>query len=272
MQLKFVFLFLALAFAHAEDAQVAQDVEEECAEKAGECVGILLAAVLGDNNEEEVCSELREMTSCLQEVVDNCLEEEKDDEVDKDLQEINNLIAENCPAVAEVENEVKECIEKIEDEAVECLGDAVSQALSKVLEAPDELDMDSLKCSMYKSVVSCISDQIRTSCGIEAPRKTLEALIDLPDDIQESCSEPATNDVIQALQTNLEVGDAQEKLDAHHQELTTDELLDMNEQDIQGLVSLDPVQSKDLMTIGNLTEACLDIRLRSEPVFKKAHK
>ncbi|GFY55123.1 DUF19 domain-containing protein [Trichonephila inaurata madagascariensis] len=184
MQLKFVFLFIVLAFAHAQDAQVAQDLEEECAEKAGECIGILLAAVLEDNNEEEVCSELREMTSCLQEVVDKCMEEEKDDEVDQDLREINNLIAENCPAVAEVENDVKECIEKIEEEAVECVGDAVSQTLSKVLEASNELDIDSLKCSTYKSVMSCITDQIRTSCGIEAPRKTVEALIDLPEDIR----------------------------------------------------------------------------------------
>ncbi|GFY29001.1 hypothetical protein TNCV_4721291 [Trichonephila clavipes] len=80
-------------------AQEAQELEEECAEKAGECLGNLLAAVLGDND-EEVCSELREMTSCLQEIADKCLGEEKDDELDQDLREMNNLIAENCPAVA----------------------------------------------------------------------------------------------------------------------------------------------------------------------------
>ncbi|GFY29013.1 hypothetical protein TNCV_4721411 [Trichonephila clavipes] len=52
---------------------------------------------------------------------------------------------------------------------------------------------------MYKSVVSCITNQIRMNCGIEASRKTLEAMIDSPDDIRASCNEPATNDVIQAL-------------------------------------------------------------------------
>ncbi|GFV99489.1 hypothetical protein TNCV_5078531 [Trichonephila clavipes] len=44
-----------------------------------------------------------------------------------------------------------------------------------------------------------------------------------------------------------------ELLDSHNQELTIDELIDMHEQDIEELQSLDPVQ-KDRMTIGNLRE------------------
>ncbi|GFW82425.1 nose resistant to fluoxetine protein 6 [Trichonephila clavipes] len=51
---------------------------------------------------------------------------------------------------------------------------------------------------------------------------------------------------------NLEVDsdDAQELLDSHNQELTIDELIEMHEQDIQELESLDPVQSEDRMTVG----------------------
>ncbi|GFY55440.1 hypothetical protein TNIN_458781 [Trichonephila inaurata madagascariensis] len=186
------------AFAHAQDAQNAQNLEEECAEKAGECLGNLLTAVFGDNN-EEVCSELRKMTSCLQEVADKCLGEEKDDKLDKDLREMNNLIAENCPAVTEVDNGVNECVDKIEDEIAECLVEGISEALSSILESPNELDADSIKCSMYNSVANCIINQIRTNCRIEASNKSLKAVLNIPDDIQESCNEPATNDVIQAL-------------------------------------------------------------------------
>ncbi|GFY25323.1 hypothetical protein TNCV_2484431 [Trichonephila clavipes] len=46
--------------------------------------------------------------------------------------------------------------------------------------------------------------------------------------------------------------DIQELLDFHYQELTMDEL--MEKHDIEELESLDPVQSEDRMTVGNLTE------------------
>lgn len=64
-------------------------------------------------------------------------------------------------------------------------------------------------------------------------------------------------------QINLEVDsdDVQELLDSHNQELTIDELIKMREQeeDIENLDSLDPVQLEDQMTVGNLTEALSSI-------------
>ncbi|GFY02931.1 tigger transposable element-derived protein 1 [Trichonephila clavipes] len=60
------------------------------------------------------------------------------------------------------------------------------------------------------------------------------------------------------LRIHLEVNrdDIQELLDSHNQELTIDEPIEMyeEEQDIEKLESLDPVQSKDRMTVGNLTK------------------
>ncbi|GFT98131.1 hypothetical protein TNCV_789501 [Trichonephila clavipes] len=48
-------------------------------------------------------------------------------------------------------------------------------------------------------------------------------------------------------QINLEVDsdDVQEVLDSHNQELTMDELIEMHEQHIEELESLDPVKSED---------------------------
>ncbi|GFW31147.1 hypothetical protein TNCV_2577291 [Trichonephila clavipes] len=57
-----------------------------------------------------------------------------------------------------------------------------------------------------------------------------------------------------ARQLNLEVDsdDAQELMYSHHQELTMDEHIEL--QDTEELESLDPVQSEDGITVGNLTE------------------
>ncbi|GFV13145.1 hypothetical protein TNCV_4070851 [Trichonephila clavipes] len=49
--------------------------------------------------------------------------------------------------------------------------------------------------------------------------------------------------------------DVQELPDSHNEELTTDELIEMHEQDIEQLESLEPVRSENRMTIGNLTES-----------------
>ncbi|GFW74027.1 hypothetical protein TNCV_545511 [Trichonephila clavipes] len=59
-----------------------------------------------------------------------------------------------------------------------------------------------------------------------------------------------------ARQINFEVDsdDVRELLDSYNQELAIDELIEMHEQDIEELESLDPVQSEDRMTFGNLTE------------------
>ncbi|GFT87364.1 DUF19 domain-containing protein [Nephila pilipes] len=198
MQLKFVFLFIVLVFARAQE----QEQEEECGEeKAGECVGKLLLAVLGDTSEEEVCSELRDVTNCLREVADECLGEERDAEIDEGLQELNNLIAENCPAVEEVDDALKECVEKIEDELLECLGEGVSQALGAILDdsGESETDEDAVKCLMYNTVTNCVTQQIRESCGIETSKRTLDAMMEVPSDIRASCGEPATKDLLQSL-------------------------------------------------------------------------
>ncbi|GFV96880.1 hypothetical protein TNCV_4350931 [Trichonephila clavipes] len=59
-----------------------------------------------------------------------------------------------------------------------------------------------------------------------------------------------------ARQINLEVDsdDVQELLDSHNPGLTIDEFIEMGEQDIEELGSLDPVRTKDRMTVWNLTE------------------
>ncbi|GFS94535.1 tigger transposable element-derived protein 1 [Trichonephila clavipes] len=58
-----------------------------------------------------------------------------------------------------------------------------------------------------------------------------------------------------ARQIHLEVDsvDVQGLLDSHNLELTIDELIEMHEQNIEELESLDPVQSEDRMMIGYLT-------------------
>ncbi|GFW59201.1 hypothetical protein TNCV_2781321 [Trichonephila clavipes] len=54
---------------------------------------------------------------------------------------------------------------------------------------------------------------------------------------------------------NLEDSDdLQELLVFHNQALTIDELIEMYEQDIEELESLDPVQSEDRMTVGYFRE------------------
>ncbi|GFS78612.1 hypothetical protein TNCV_3148151 [Trichonephila clavipes] len=52
----------------------------------------------------------------------------------------------------------------------------------------------------------------------------------------------------------MDSDDVQELLDSHNQDLTIDELIEMQEQDNEKLEFLDPVQSEDRMTIRNLTE------------------
>ncbi|GFU81903.1 hypothetical protein TNCV_2537121 [Trichonephila clavipes] len=58
-------------------------------------------------------------------------------------------------------------------------------------------------------------------------------------------------------QINLKVNSngVKEVLDSHNQVLTMDELIEMHEQekDVEERESLDPVQSEDRMTVGNLT-------------------
>ncbi|GFS62074.1 hypothetical protein TNCV_476461 [Trichonephila clavipes] len=58
-----------------------------------------------------------------------------------------------------------------------------------------------------------------------------------------------------ARQINLELGseDVQELLNSHFQELIMDKLIEMHEQEQDIEEYLDPVQSEDQMTIGNLT-------------------
>ncbi|GFY33454.1 tigger transposable element-derived protein 1 [Trichonephila clavipes] len=46
----------------------------------------------------------------------------------------------------------------------------------------------------------------------------------------------------------------QKLLDSHNQELTIDELIEMYQQDLDIKESLDPVQSEDRMTVGNLAD------------------
>ncbi|GFY29006.1 hypothetical protein TNCV_4721341 [Trichonephila clavipes] len=63
------------------------------------------------------------------------------------IEEISCRGRDNSGSVQEVDIVVKECVEKLEDEVAECLGEGVSQALGSILESPNELDADSLKCS-----------------------------------------------------------------------------------------------------------------------------
>ncbi|GFV32521.1 hypothetical protein TNCV_1055021 [Trichonephila clavipes] len=51
-----------------------------------------------------------------------------------------------------------------------------------------------------------------------------------------------------------EYDDVQELSDFYNQELTIDELIEMQEQDIKELESFNPVQSEDKMTVGNSTK------------------
>ncbi|GFW06543.1 tigger transposable element-derived protein 1 [Trichonephila clavipes] len=61
-----------------------------------------------------------------------------------------------------------------------------------------------------------------------------------------------------AWQINIEVDsdDVQELLDFHNEKLVIDEFIEIHEQEqhFEELESLDPVQSEDRMTVGNLTE------------------
>ncbi|GFW41415.1 hypothetical protein TNCV_465061 [Trichonephila clavipes] len=69
---------------------------------------------------------------------------------------------------------------------------------------------------------------------------------------------PMKEGKIRSGQTNLKVesDDVQVFLDSHNQELAIDEIIEMHEkeQDIEELVSLDPVQSEDRMTVESSTE------------------
>ncbi|GFV48947.1 hypothetical protein TNCV_1093471 [Trichonephila clavipes] len=62
--------------------------------------------------------------------------------------------------------------------------------------------------------------------------------------------------IIRQINSEVDSDDVQELPDSHNQELTMDELREMHgqEQDIEELVFVDPVQSKDRMTIDNLTQ------------------
>ncbi|GFV95012.1 hypothetical protein TNCV_1030101 [Trichonephila clavipes] len=64
-------------------------------------------------------------------------------------------------------------------------------------------------------------------------------------------------DLPRQINSEVDSDEAQELLDSHNRELTIDELTEMHEQkqDIEEPESVDPVQSEDRMTVGNLTEA-----------------
>ncbi|GFV97613.1 hypothetical protein TNCV_2041211 [Trichonephila clavipes] len=86
----------------------------------------------------------------------------------------------------------------------------------------------------------------------------------IPNPVQGSlrCAElkPVQAEIVDlAKKINLEVDkdDVQELLDSHNQEMTMNEHIEMHEkeQDIEELESLDPGQSGDIMTVGNLKES-----------------
>ncbi|GFV47340.1 hypothetical protein TNCV_4829961 [Trichonephila clavipes] len=63
-------------------------------------------------------------------------------------------------------------------------------------------------------------------------------------------------DLARQINSEVDRDDIQELRDSHNQELAVDELIEMHkqEQDIEELESLDPFQSEDRITVGNLTE------------------
>ncbi|GFV08943.1 hypothetical protein TNCV_3821861 [Trichonephila clavipes] len=91
--------------------------------------------------------------------------------------------------------------------------------------------------------------------GRNSVSKLLAAIGEIGARADEICS--LVKEVVDlAMQIYLEVDrvDVQELLDSHNQELIKDELIETQEQDIEELESLAPVQSEDRMTVENLTE------------------
>ncbi|GFV63971.1 uncharacterized protein TNCV_385461 [Trichonephila clavipes] len=61
-------------------------------------------------------------------------------------------------------------------------------------------------------------------------------------------------DLVRKINLEMDSDDVRERLDSHNHELTINELVKMHEQDFEELEYLDPVQSEDRKTVGNLTE------------------
>ncbi|GFV09156.1 hypothetical protein TNCV_4077581 [Trichonephila clavipes] len=68
---------------------------------------------------------------------------------------------------------------------------------------------------------------------------------------------PKTRQPHRPQRTNECSADVQDLLDSHNQKLAIHELIEEQEQNIEELESLDPVQSEDRMTVGNWTEGLI---------------
>ncbi|GFX59521.1 tigger transposable element-derived protein 1 [Trichonephila clavipes] len=60
-------------------------------------------------------------------------------------------------------------------------------------------------------------------------------------------------DLVRQISLEVDSDDVKKLLGSHNHELAIDELIELHEQDIEEFESLDPIQSEDRITIGNLT-------------------
>ncbi|KFM79739.1 hypothetical protein X975_14832, partial [Stegodyphus mimosarum] len=183
MQFIVVVFLVALAMGKAE----------ECGEeKAEQCVDNLLTLLLGDTNEQEVCRELRLTVDCLRSAAEECLRGERDEELEEGLQELENLIKDNCPNIEMVEDPeeaaMAKCFDDNEEYMYECIFEGQSKGMSLVLTRGSELNEDLLICSMYSYMAHCFVDRAREKCGSKAADLLEKELEDAPEEILTACS------------------------------------------------------------------------------------
>nr|WBW70120.1 venom protein [Lampona murina] len=167
---------------------------EECTEeRATGCLDGLLTAVVNDASENELCRELRSSVDCLRDTVDECLGDEKDDEVEEGLQDLENIYKENCGGDLgdededdRIPKEVQKCFEDNQDYIYECIEEGSTAALELAMDQ-DNMDENFLQCLIYSMISECFVDRMREKCGEEAAEVAEKELNDAPKEIEEAC-------------------------------------------------------------------------------------
>ncbi|KAG8179110.1 hypothetical protein JTE90_000144 [Oedothorax gibbosus] len=160
--------------------------EENCAkEKVNECKLKLLEILFGDFTDQEACQEMRGVSDCLRNVVNECLGGEGNPEVDDALKEFEESLDNNCQG-----DGVMKCLDDNEEYLVECVTERDDDDISQLLQhesVPADMDPKFVRCHLYGLMSHCVVGRAVEKCGAAGGERAAELLSDLPVSVKRSC-------------------------------------------------------------------------------------
>ncbi|KAG8179111.1 hypothetical protein JTE90_000145 [Oedothorax gibbosus] len=165
---------------------VAFGSDENCAEeKANECKLKLLEILFGEFTDQEACQELRGVSDCLRNVIDECLGGEGNPDVNHALKEFEEVLDNSCQ-----DDDVMKCLDDNKEYLVECVTERDSDDISQLLQhesVPTDMDPKFVRCHLYGLMSHCVVGRAVEKCGAAGGERAAELLSDLPGSVKESC-------------------------------------------------------------------------------------